>query len=156
MSAGHVYSYEIKTPPGMDNIAYQIMLQDLNKYFTRYDVKLERKQVTCLALVRTSAEDKIHTKGGKSVTNFDGLSAHMVNFPLSRLLMQLSTLYMSKSPFPVIDQTNYKDWVDLDINARLSDTEAVNKELAKYDLQLKKVVAPLDMIVISDRPAPVN
>ena len=156
MREGHVYSYEIKTPKGMNDLAYSIMLQDLRNYFTRYDVQIENRQVECLALVKTTSEDKITSRGGKSVARFDGISCHMVNFPIERLVAQLNVLYMSKSPYPVVDRTGQKKWVDIDINARLSDVAEVNKELEKYGLQLKKMQVPLDVIVIKDSRSGAN
>ena len=156
MREGHVYSYEIKTPKGMNDLAYSIMLQDLRNYFTRYDVRVENREVECLALVKTTGEDKISSRGGKSVAKFDGISCHMVNFPIERLVAELNVLYMSKSPYPVVDRTGQKKWVDIDINARLSDVGAVNRELEKYGLQLKKMAVPLDVMVIKDNHAAAN
>ncbi len=50
-------------PPGFTlSQAYPMMIQDLDRFF-RINSKLETRQVHCLALVRTSAIDKIHTKG---------------------------------------------------------------------------------------------
>jgi hypothetical protein len=156
MREGHVNSYEIKTPPGMNDLAYEIMLRDLRNYFTHYDVDVENRPIECLALVKISADDKISTRGGKSVSNFDGISCHMVNFPLERFVAELNVLYMARSPYPVVDQTGQKKWVDLDINARLSDVAAVNRELEKYGLQLRKTSLPLDVMVIKDKKLPAN
>jgi hypothetical protein len=156
MKAGHVFSYEVKTPAGMEGLAYEIMLQDLKKAFKQYRVTIEKRPVKCLALVRTGKEDLFRSKGGPPAAAFDGISGHLVNFPLSRLVMQLNTLYMYNSPMPVVDQTGYTGRVDLDLNARMSDPAALNRELEKYGLGLKEMTLPLDMMVIRDQASPVN
>lgn len=147
---GHVFSYEVRVPPHMGDLAYKVMQQDLKDYFKAYNVTIEKRDTKCLALVRTSSVDKLKSKGGHSEAVFDGISGKLVNFPLQRLVSVLAQQYMSRSPYPIINQTGYTNWVDLQINARLSDVKAVNAELARYDLALKEVIVPLDMMVIRD------
>jgi thiol-disulfide isomerase/thioredoxin len=149
-AGGHVYSYEVKVPPHMGNLAYKVMQQDLKDYFKAYTVTIEKRGTKCLALVRTSDIDKLKSKGGHSEAVFDGISGRLTNFPLRRLVAVLASQYMSRSPYPIIDQTGYTNWVDLQINARLSDVKAVNAELARYDLALEPVTVPIDMMVIRD------
>jgi thiol-disulfide isomerase/thioredoxin len=156
MRQGHVYSYEVQTPPGMNDLVYEIMLRDLKAEFKQYKVAVENRPVKCLALVRTGKEELFCSKGGKPSARFDGISGHLVNCPLSRLVMQLNVLYMSKSPMPVIDQTGYEGSVDIDLNCRMSDPAALDKQLQKYGLGLKEVTVPLDMLVIRDQSTPVN
>ena len=150
MREGHVYSYVVKTPRGMENLAYKMMQQDLKNYFKAYDVSIVNMPTECLALIRTTSEDKLKSKGGKSEANADLISFHLKNFPLQRLVAVLSNQYMSKSPYPIVDKTGYKSWVDIDINARLSNVDAVNKELEKYGLRLQLMTLPLDKMVIRD------
>jgi thiol-disulfide isomerase/thioredoxin len=152
----HATGYEVRVPPGMGKLAFEIMLGDLRQYFTDYDVRVDRRPVKCLALVRTDSVDRLRSKGGKSLSEFDGISAKLVNFPLVRLVAELSAEFMCRSPYPIVDETGYKPWVDLEINARLSDVKAVNKELAKYGLALELREEPLDMMVIRDHLKPLN
>ncbi|MDB5145961.1 MAG: hypothetical protein JWQ66_4676 [Mucilaginibacter sp.] len=151
MRHGHVYSYEVRVPPGSGKLAYQVMLADLQRYFRAYDVRIEKRPVTCLALVRTTTTDLLQTKGGTPVSAFDGISARLVNFPLRRLAAELNVVYLSHSPYPVIDRSGYTGRVDLELNANLSDLRAVNRALAKYGLQIQRSEETLDMLVIRDR-----
>ena len=63
-------------------------------------------------------------------------------------MWKLGGYYMQLSPLPLLDETGYTGKVDLDINADLSDVNAVNNELEKYGLQMKEAQRNINMMVI--------
>jgi thiol-disulfide isomerase/thioredoxin len=148
----NAYSYELIVPASIMEDMYHIMQRDLTSFFTRYSVGVEKRNIKCLALVRTSKVDKLKTSGGKSETSFSPLGCVMQNFPLDRFVSQLDAIYMQKSPYPVIDDTGYESWVDLTVNANLSSKESVNEALAKYDLKFVEKEMLVPMLVIKDNP----
>jgi len=66
-------------------------------------------------------------------------------------MWKLGAYYMQLSPLPFLDETSYTGNVDIDINADLSDVNAVNKELEKYGLQFKEAERDIDMMVIKEK-----
>ena len=145
------YCYEIVVPPAMSDQIYPIMKEDLRRFFSAYNAGLEKRKTKCLTLVRTSAVDKLKSRGGLIESRFNALGCSMRNTFLSLFTGQLSVIYLQKSPMPVINDTGYTGRVDMEINASLSDLAAVNKELARYDLKFIEAEKDIDMLVIRDR-----
>ena len=145
-----VCSYEVRVPKGMGELPFKIMQEDLRNYYKKYDASVEIIPQKCLALVRTTTDDKIRTRGAASRISFDTYSAKLINYPIYRLPLQMQAMYMQNSPYPIIDRTGYKQNVDIEINAPLNNLTAVNKELDKYGLKFEVMELPTEMIVIKD------
>jgi len=148
------YCYELKVPYSMRQKKFEIMEQDLNRYFGyKYDIegKREKKTVKCLVLVRTSKEDKMATKGGTSNSEENAFSFVLKNKPLNFLVQRFTMYYFQHLPTPVINEANYAGNVDINLNCKLSNLQDVNKELAKYGLQFIEAERSIDMIVIRDK-----
>jgi hypothetical protein len=112
---------------------------------------MEKRKAKCLTLIRTSGEDKLKTAGGKPKISFDNLGGVVSNKPLSEFIFKMTALYFQKQSFPVLNETGYVQNVDLRLNADMTNLEAVNRELEKYDLRFIKADRDVEMLVISDR-----
>jgi thiol-disulfide isomerase/thioredoxin len=150
MAAGNGYCYELVVPPAMDSRTYAIMQEDMGRIFSQYRAQIVRMNRDCLVLERTGTEDHLRSHGGKSAAKFDGTGCMLQNWPLSYLVTQLNVIYMQKSPYPVINETGYSAYVDMELKANLSDTALVNKALAPYGLQLTLAKRDIDMLRITD------
>lgn len=147
------YGYEIVIPKGFQGNMYKLMQEDLALYFPQYTVTVETRKKPCLALVRTTDEDRLKSKGGKSSFEFDATGGALNNWTLGMLVAQLNAKYLQHLTTPVVDETNYKDLVDLKISADMSNVESIRKALQPYGLDLIQSQCDLEMIVVRDNPA---
>lgn len=143
------YSYDILIPElevmaDKQAVPKQI-LRDLNRY-SPYTGIIEKRKVNCLVLTRTSAEDKIKTKGGKTEDKlYDKENPHITNLPIKRIASKLNT------NIPILDETNYTGRVDIELGYYGIDILKLRKELQKYDLDLIEAEREIDMFVIRDK-----
>jgi thiol-disulfide isomerase/thioredoxin len=144
------YCYEIKIPPVLSRQKFDIMLDELNRYFgMRFGIEglMEKRKTKYIALVRITQEDKLATKGGTPSVKSDGsYSIKMQNCHLNRLIEQMR---MPLKLYPFLEnEVGYSKMVDLELNCQLTDLVAVNKELAKYGLQFVEKEKMKDIAVV--------
>lgn len=151
----NMYSYEflVKDSSFSQKNMAETMQADLNRYFgvKGFMAKREKRKSTSYALIRTSAADRLKTKGGSQKDKSSEYYLDLRNIPLSAFISKLTTFFYEEGSLPVIDETGYTGNVDMEINADLTDIKAVNKELKKYDLKLVQKEKELDMIVITKK-----
>ena len=147
----NLFCYEIILPPSFSLIqAYGIMLQDIEHFF-KLHATIEKRNVKCLALVRTSDKDKLQTSGStqKEELSEDFKYIHETNYPIQELINVFNNSF--SIPY-VIDGTGYQKNVDLAL--LISDPKnltSIRTSLKKYDLDLIEKEYSLDMLVISSR-----
>lgn len=146
------YCYELQLPRALDSILFLRMQNDLATSFPQYEAFVEKRMKKVLALVRTSAADKIASQGGTPAFRFTGLQASMKNTGINMLTSQLSVLFLQFLPMPIVNDTGYRGKVDLELNADLSDVNSINSELKKYDLRLVEKDKEVEVLVIRDKP----
>ncbi|MDV3635144.1 hypothetical protein CMU84_08260 [Elizabethkingia anophelis] len=143
----NLYSYEYIVPLSMADSLYPLMLKNLSQ-FADYSGAIEKRKVKCLALKRTSAVDKLKTKGSEMRFLFSLTGTDVQNASVYALLNNLNAV-----PFitlPLVDETGYTTNIDLKMGA-ISDISSLRKELLKYDLDLVETERELDMLVIKDK-----
>lgn len=150
------YCYDLWVPPKQSYRIYDIMKNDLENYFNAYG-KIEKRKVECLVLVRTTQDDKLHSKGGKPEFTFrkvphDSL-AYYHNLPFERFETRLHLLLNNQRlRTPFVDATGYIGKVDIALPASLFDREfdmiLLKKSLMKYGLDLKKEERVRNVLVI--------
>ena len=150
MAGGKVFCYELRVPAKLKRDPFQLMREDLELFFPAYRANLEKRAIPALVLQRTSKSDKLKTKGGTPAMNFDAFGCKLTNTYLGHLLLRLD-FYMQSDPRPVINETGITGRIDMELKCSLSNVEAMNKELAKYDLVLKEELRPVELLVIRDR-----
>ncbi|WP_367866688.1 TlpA family protein disulfide reductase [Pedobacter sp. WC2423] len=142
------YTYAGNAPELKDTLVYQHVFDELNRY-SDYRGSIEKIKVKCLVLRRTSKVDKMKTKGGTPKSQrFTDPDAKLINYPLTILLLRISEL-----PFinmPLIDETGYKEPVDIQVLKR-DDLTALRQSLKAYDLELIAGIRELDMFVLRDK-----
>lgn len=151
MKQGNAFCYELIVPPALAKDAFKIMRDDLDRYFSQYEVFIEKRKRECLVLVRTSEVDKLKSTGGTPDFRLNQFDAKLQNVSLERFIAALDRYYMQNSAYPVFDETNYKGKVDLNINAGLASYEVMNQELKKYDLKFIVAERETEVLVIKDR-----
>jgi thiol-disulfide isomerase/thioredoxin len=148
LGSGNGYCYELQLPPGKVGSAYPRMREDLQLYFPQYRAAVEKRKATCMVLKRTSASDKIQSKGGTLSVEIEPIHASLRNAYLNQLTMRLDMMDPGR---PVINETGYQGRVDLEISAGMNDFGAINRELAKYDLHFNQEEKEIEFLVIRDR-----
>lgn len=153
LSQNNAFNYELIVPDFLSRKTFKMMREDLFKLFPDYTASVESRTIKCLVLKRTSETDKLKSKGREVINNITGLGCRMRNSYLGVLVVRLNVLFMQNSPYPIVDGTGYNGPVDLNIDANISNVEDVNRELAKYDLQLVVDDYKTDVLVVKDRAA---
>jgi hypothetical protein len=156
----NLYSYELITKKYLpDSIFFEYMMQDLNKYF---DItgKIEKRPLRCLVIKLTNLKDTslLKTKGLKPYYFWSGHKRDTLrriqNVPMSALFKSLNMFRLSE---PVIDETNYKGRVDLDLNIGgyskeiRFDKAQVIRSLSKYGLTVVEENRMINVLVINKR-----
>lgn len=151
---GNTYCYELTIPKELENHRFEIMLDDLNRYFgAAYNIEgvMEMQMEKCLALTRISEDDRLTSKGGKGVMEVGALSLKLYNDYIQSLIVLLAKP-MQLHPI-LVDETNYKGKIDIELNCPLSNLAALNNELFKYGLKLieKEVLMNVPVIRMKNR-----
>jgi len=138
---GHCFEFIL--PSGVIN-GVQPLEKELCRVFG-VEIGLKKRMVNALVLVRTSRIDKISSsKIGES--GYDDYGRFR-NVPIDRLS---SMLYLAGLP-PMVDETGYKDPVDLDLKiTSWKNLPALRKALQRYDLDLKEEKREFEMFVITE------
>ncbi|MCZ4224835.1 TlpA family protein disulfide reductase [Pedobacter rhodius] len=150
LKQGRGYCYELMVPEQLKNNAYTLMQDQLKSFFSDYHIGLEKRKVKCLALVRTSTTDKLHTAGGVPSAYLDGFGGKFKSCYLSVFLSRMQ-VPLQGNPLPLIDETGYKAMADLELTANMGNLDDVNKALARYDLRFVEKPADIEMLVIRNR-----
>ena len=148
------YCYELKVPQSITNMRFNIMLNELNIFFgAKYGIEgvLESKMTKYLSLTRINKDDKLKSSGEKTKVERNKFWIKMTNVSMSAFVGELM-LPLQMYP-PVIDETGYGGKVDLELNCQLSDLLALNKELAKYGLQLIEKEKQIEIAVVRKKKA---
>lgn len=133
----HVFGYELIAPPHAD--PYQMMREDLDRYFPHIQAKVESKKKMVYALVKQEgAEIPAAVGREKSYSSKGGLN--MSNYPLQGFVYHLNAVFHRNSPYPIINKTGIDYPIDLSLEANLSDIESLKKALNKngFDLILRE------------------
>lgn len=149
----NTFCYELVIPEEKANDAWEIFRADVEKYFSQYDMRVERRKKQVLALIRTSDVDKIKTKGGRPAVKRDRFGYEATAIHVDDFIVGLSWQTLIGHPLQVIDRTGYKGRIDLKLESKLNDIDEMNKELSKYDLQFKEMEGEAEVLVIRDRIA---
>lgn len=143
----NLYNYELIIPEQKADSLYYYMLTDLNRY-SDYIGTIEKREVDCFVLIRTSPKDKIKSKGGKPKTSFSLTHALLINRPIGHIVNMGNGNKLTK--LPIIDETGYRYNVDIEIT-NFKDFENFRKGLNKYDLDLIHTKRSLNMFVLKDK-----
>ncbi|MBB5637835.1 hypothetical protein HDF26_000836 [Pedobacter cryoconitis] len=141
----NAYCFELALPIEKFN-SNTIILDELSRIFG-VECGLKKRLVNALVLVRTSEKDKIKSKG-IGVDTYDK-TGHFNNISIADDRFG-DYLYKSGMP-PVVDETDYKGPVDMDLNiSDWTNLAEVRKALNRYDLDLKEEKREVLMFVITE------
>ena len=140
----NAFCYELLLPIGV--IKGGKTLDEYLSYSFGVKFGMEKRLVKALILVRTSSVDKLKS-AGKGEAKYD-MKGAFNNVPIDRLIHPLAEAGLP----PVVDETDYKDPVDLNLKIdSWADLSALRKELHRYDLDLIDGMRELEMFVIKKK-----
>lgn len=139
----HVFGYELIAPPGVDQ--YQIMREDLDRYFPGIAAKLETRKRKVWALRLPEGEKYPSSSYEHASYSFSPVEASIRNYPLIGLLYQLNQTTLQRSPYPLIDLTGIDYPIDLDLKGNFSKPEDLKAafEKAGFILELSEEEIPV-------------
>ncbi len=145
----HLYTYQLILPSSRTvPEAYRCMIKELDAFFNISSF-VERRKITCLALVQAGNAGKFISSGNSPALYFsaDEAIAIITNKPVKELIRTLNSYY--DIPF-VVDQTGYPGNIDITLNYSSRDLASINADLKEHGLALIPVEQELDMLVIKD------
>lgn len=146
----NTYCYELILPKSRNADKYAIMKDELNRFFPQYNVHVQKELAEVLALVRVDTVNRIQSAGGKEIAEFSGVGFELRNASIKWISQQLGMIYLQNYPLPIVDDTGYTKPVDIKVEAKLSDVNALNTALAKYGLELQKKRKEIEVLVFRD------
>lgn len=153
----NIFSYEMRLPASRlsddqfrnAQLIRKIMRQDLERAFGVKAV-IEKRTVNCLVLVRTSDKERLMTEGGKMTRDRPREGGLVLkNAAFNFLKSDISRAARDKL-LPFFDETGFSDnkKIDIAIHCPFNDLEQLNKELKKYDLDIREEQRTLEVLVI--------
>jgi len=140
------YCYELVIPPCNDHQVREYMRQDLQKYFG-IRVHNETRKIKCLVLRR---EQGAPSQKKEKAENFDlqrdSKRKFIYNEPLA-FALQLLNEY---SPLAIIDASNLKTNISIDLPYDLTDVKALQQAFKKSGFDLRQEQRDIEVTVISD------
>jgi len=159
------YYYQSILPEDLESKKYEIMREDLQRYFG-LKVSVERRPVKCLALIRTSTRDKLKTKGGEPARttftisirqpdsiNYKTTTSFIRNMPFQELYRVIKSKGDGDWGINIIDETFYKGNIDFEIAKKYLDNLTMpffRSFLKKYDLDLVEKYVIMDVLVLRE------
>lgn len=150
------YCYRLKVPPTLAKKRFEIMLNDLNRYFgASYEIEghLEDRKTKYLSL--SCIEDfKLQSKGGKEEFKRDKFSLKIKNGSMKSFV---NALALSLQTYPsIFNETKYFGNLDIELTCDLSSLKSVNQELKKIGLQLLEKEKIMQIGIIKQKPIQPN
>jgi hypothetical protein len=144
------YCYDLILPNNFKGDAHDVMKADLDRVFG-YNVKLEKRRERCFVLKRGEGGNRVISTGGKKEFDMNTDYLKMKNSSWKEMLFWLQNKYLYKTP--IIDETGY-DHVDIDINADLTNFEALSNALHPLGIDFVEEEREIDMLIIRDKNEP--
>jgi|GEM_PF-3518923 len=152
------FIYESVLPLMSEKEAYKYFLQDLTRYFG-ITARVEKRETNCISVELLNGDssklrayyptEERKNKLFSATTYFDSAGIYH-GYTVGLLKMAISKANVDK-PYCFADNTNFKDFVRIEIKSSLSDLKALKKELEdKYHLTLVEKKQEMDFFVIKD------
>ncbi|MBN7813089.1 TlpA family protein disulfide reductase [Algoriphagus sp. H41] len=149
---GHVFGYELIAPPTAN--PYQLMREDLKRYFPEISATVETKKKKVYALVqqpgktfpRSIAEERSYQTGP--------IGVKMTHYPLQGFVYHLNVVFLQSSPIPVINRTGIDYPIDLELEAQLSSVESLRQALRLNGLDLIEREEEIPILVLRKNSQP--
>lgn len=145
----NMYSLDVIVPVNQSDSLYPYMLHELNRY-SEYYGQMEKRKLTCMALVSTDKNNKLKTKGGKTESRlFSEDNPYLKNAEIRYLISRLNNC--PAITLPVLNETGYTGNVDIDFLDGFTDIKKIRKRLQQFGLDLQEAERTIEVFVIKDK-----
>lgn len=128
-----------------DETMYELGIAKLKEIFP-VKTKLEKRTIPVYIL---SVIDEVKLKQLKSIATKRSLEFRGYEFHAKRILMNEFVDYIeNETPVPVVDETNYLEFVDIDFVFDPQKKGSFKEELAKIGMKLSKAEREVELLVI--------
>ncbi len=141
------YCYETVIPISSREKVQELMQEDLKRYFG-LKASIVKRKATCLVF-RAVNPEKSKSKERVSETNIfekDSSPKYIKNYPIFILTRYLNYIIDT----PVIDETNFSDYVSMELPTDLTDIVLLRKALNKNGFTVIEEQRELEFFVISE------
>ena len=142
----HVFGYELIAPPHLN--PYELMQQDLKRFFPQVKASVVRKSKTVYALVQLEGQQYPKAMAGKQAYQAGGNGVRMRNYPLQGFVYHLNSGFQQNNPYPIINKTGIDYPIDLSLDAKLSNIESLREALRMKGLDLVKKEEMIAVLVL--------
>ncbi|WPR77694.1 TlpA disulfide reductase family protein [Algoriphagus sp. NG3] len=142
----HVFGYELIAPPHVN--AYQLMREDLKRFFPHIEASVEKKKKMVYAIVQAEGKPYPRSIGEKRDYKVGGGKVEMTNYPLEGFVYHMNAMFWSNKPEPLVDRTGIDYPIDLKLNVRLSDPESLRTALKENGLDLVRREEEIPVLVM--------
>ncbi|QES88521.1 TlpA family protein disulfide reductase [Rhizosphaericola mali] len=116
---------------------------------TDIDVQIEQRLMNCIALVRTTNNNKIVTKGGRPLIDlWSKKKGNFRNQPIKYFVNELDGGNIT--PLPIIDATGIRGNIDITLYPPYT-LENIRCQIKSYGLNLVPVKKTLNVIIVHDK-----
>jgi len=147
------YNYFLMIPKERKGELYKTAQDDLNRFFNVF-ASVEQRKIECYALVTTGKGQEFRWNKNSVAHAKDKDTAVYSNVPISKLIGTLRDRFLYNNfSQPVINGTNFTGNIDIRIVKGLVpfDLDTLRRELQVYGLDIVKIFATTDVLVIKEK-----
>jgi len=160
----YCFNYDLQLPKGKTQNQYQIMQEDLKRYFN-FKVMVHKKEMPCWFLIRTSAKNKVFSKRNEAKENFrkDDIREpildsvrYLYRQPFKTFASRLGGWIEQGLKLPFIDATGFNELIDIQIpgnvidNIDLAHLKQLRVVLQNYDMDLVKKPGLIEVLELEE------
>lgn len=146
----HGLNYSIKVAPQDSARKWEIMRQDLAQCFPEIKAQFIKAQRKCLILSKLNNAEVFKSNSTEAFSYDRTLFNIRVTNGSMRLLINLFNHNFQNSYYTIIDKTNFKGLINVNVEADFSKLENINKALEKYGLVLEEEMKTVEILQVSD------
>ena len=144
----NLYCYDLIVPEALGEKRFQMMQDDIARYFSNIKAKVEARptKVYLLGILSKEKLSQVKTKSGKAdkVTSWTHFAVY------NQSLTEIGNALENFVGKPVIFESKNDFNLDFEFDTKMSDISEIRKELNKVGLDLIEAERPVKMLVISD------
>lgn len=144
----NTYCYDVEVRKADSALAFALLRQNL-EHRLPYKAVLKQEEVACLILINPTGVD-LRSKGGAPAFSIDAFHFSIQNQPFAHLLNRLKLAWQNDGR-KLIDESGITGNVDIRLDARLTDFNAVKRVLNEIGLDIIEGKRKIEVLHITDR-----